>query len=173
MKRLAVLSLVMFQGCAAMSLTKSAYDFKRGPATVSPTATLEVTELQRNALSFRFTNRGSTPATILWDESSLVGPDGRAHRVLHDGVRFMDAGLPMAPTMVPQGSTLEESASYADGVRFNGMGWKQAELIWCSNPGSICDTHGQVGKTITLHLTVDQDGKKQQYAYVAQIVEAE
>ena len=46
-------------------------------------------------------NNGATSLRILWDDATIVLPDGAVSKALHGQVRVMDAHLPVAPTVIP------------------------------------------------------------------------
>lgn len=46
-------------------------------------------------------NRTEYPVTIIWDESSIVLPWGESSRVVLGSTRFINIGLPQAPTVIP------------------------------------------------------------------------
>ncbi|HEX6160889.1 MAG TPA: hypothetical protein VF111_12030 [Thermoanaerobaculia bacterium] len=41
-------------------------------------------------LGFTLTNKSGATLRVLWDEASFVGVDGKADRVMHQGVRFVE-----------------------------------------------------------------------------------
>ena len=68
------------------------------------------------ALTFSLANNRSSSLRVLWDETALVSLDGKSHRIIHNGVRYIDSGKPMSPTVVPAGSSIDEAVMPADGV---------------------------------------------------------
>ncbi len=177
MKRFMELLVVLtVSGCAAFSVTSTNYKttLAIGSKNRDALAELAIIELQRSALLFSFRNKSKSSAKIIWDDSAMVDAQGNSHRIIHQGVKFSQASQSMPPTLVPRGGKIVDAAMYADGHEFIGTGgWMAPELISCSAPGSICDTASNIGKVISLHLTVEMEGKRREYSAKMKIGEAD
>lgn len=163
--KILLVGLLSLTSCAALSPTKTAYDYDVTPDShvKDKMGVLTVTDLQRQQILFQFKNTGSSSAKINWDESAIVDTEGNSHRIMHNGVRIITAGEPMAPTTVPASASVSDAASLADGAQFIAGMWMLQDLMPCASSGAICDHQAQYGKTLTLLLKVNEGGKDHEY----------
>lgn len=61
-----------------------------------------------HGLGIQLTNKSSVPLEIDWNRTTLVDPSGRALQIVHGGVKMVDAGKPMGPSIVPVGARLDD-----------------------------------------------------------------
>jgi hypothetical protein len=166
-KLLCACSVLTLSSCAALSMSRTVYKFDLDPQSKvrSPAGELTITGLERQDVTFTFKNTGANTVKIVWDESVLIGTDGRTHKVIHNGVKLINASESMVPTIVPSGVAVTDSVAYADGVEFNSFikSWTQAEIVPCSTPGSLCSSEENYGKNLTLLLAIESQGKKEEY----------
>ncbi|HOF40645.1 MAG TPA: hypothetical protein PLD73_11265 [Candidatus Hydrogenedentes bacterium] len=120
------------------------------------------------AVSFILENKSSHSLKILWDEASLVGPDGVSHRVMHEGVRFIERNAPQPPTVVAKGAKVTDTMSPSDMVEYNEtVGWTQNPML--PYRAGTDDPEGtaavQIGKTIRVLLPMEIEGVVNEYTF--------
>jgi hypothetical protein len=72
-------------------------------------------------------NRTDKPIQVDWNSASYVDPEGRAHRVMHEGVNFIDRNQQQTPTVIPPTALIEEVIVPTDSVEYEprpGVGWR-------------------------------------------------
>lgn len=119
-------------------------------------------------VGFILENKSDHSLKILWDEASLVGPDGVSHRVMHEGVPYMDRNSTQPPTVVAKGAKVTESVSAADMVEFNTtVGWTQNPLLpyWAGTKDPKGTAASFVGKTIRVLLPMEIEGVVNEYTF--------
>lgn len=107
-------------------------------------------------LEFELWNLSGGTARILWDQAAFISADGAASRVLHAGVRFIEAGQALPPTTIPPGARVREVAAPADRVRWIGSAWYQEPIVGAKDSG----------KTVGLLLPIEfADGVHKEYHF--------
>lgn len=89
-------------------------------------------------INFSLRNGSSEPIRIIWDESSVVAPDGSSSRVAHQGVRYTDVSGSIPPTSVPPGARIDDFVVSADGVEYSSVsGWNEGPLFRSDIPAGL------------------------------------
>jgi len=120
------------------------------------------------AVGFILENTSDHSLKILWDEASLVDTDGVSHRVMHEGVPYINRNAPQPPTVIARGATAIDSVSSADMVSFNStVGWTQAPLLpyWAGTKDPEGTASAMVGKTIRVLLPMEIEGVVNEYTF--------
>jgi len=91
--------------------------------------------VEKTAIAFDLKNNSEVPLAILWNKASYVSPDGRAHPVFHQGIRYADRMADKAPSVVPGGDRLSDVVAPADFVRYEN-GWRTEPLLPQTLPSS-------------------------------------
>ena len=73
----------------------------------------------REAICFELSNAGLATERILWDGAVLVTPDGYAHRIIHQGIRYADVDREQLPSVLLHGSRIADMALPADHLHFD------------------------------------------------------
>lgn len=117
-------------------------------------------------LEFTLSNKTQEPQTINWDEVSYMDLDGRAHRVLHKGVKLVDRDKPQSPTVIPPGTRIDDVIEPSDSVQWNSVvnDWTHDPLL----PPSQLIVNFK-GKTFGTFLPIVIDGKKKNYTFTIRI----
>ncbi len=111
-------------------------------------------------IGFVLTNRGQLVIRVIWDESAFVDQNARTHRVMHEGIRFIERDRPMPPTPIPPGAKLADllfPVSYVYFVSGSYGGWRQNPLYKDS------DT---IPFTLSTLLTLEIGPQKRSFTYV-------
>lgn len=117
-------------------------------------------------VDFTLSNKTQEPQSINWDEVSFIDLNGTAHRVLHQGVKFVDRDKPQSPTVIPPGAKINDLVALSDGVRFNSSinDWERDPLL----PPSQTIANYK-GKTFGVFMPISVDGKKKNYTFTIRI----
>jgi hypothetical protein len=117
-------------------------------------------------LTFKLSNKARVPIEIDWDRASYVDMDGKAHRVLHNGVRYSERDKPQAHTVVPPGATLDDLVHPTDYIRLVKLDWQVQDLFPIQD---IITPNGPLkGKTFQLLLPVKVGNISKNYQFVFQ-----
>lgn len=158
-----VLALLILSACATFSRSVYSYNLDSESAMADNAGRLTITSLEKNQLMFSFQNVGQSTAKIIWDETSLVDTDGQSHRVIHGETKLIASGQSQPPTSVPRGAAINDGVTYADGIDNYGGTWVLPEIVKCSSIGALCNKKQYFGKSVTLSLAVDVEGKRHEY----------
>jgi hypothetical protein len=121
-------------------------------------------------LGFNLINKTDRAIKINWDDISFVSPRGKANRVVHTGIRYIERDATQAPTTVPPGAKLIDALTpvvliyYSDGLNLGsygtyGQGWKTAPLFQGYNKIDI------ENKEMSLYLPLEISGEKKEYNF--------
>ena len=107
---------------------------------------------------FTLRNISNTPLTILWDLCAFVDSTGRSQQVLRSNIPLLDRGKPIPPTMVIPKTFVSEIIVPIESIYFDEK--------WIVN-NSIPK---EAGQTLTVVLTVEQEGKQTTYIFTFESV---
>jgi hypothetical protein len=115
-------------------------------------------------LGLILTNKTQSSQRVLWEEITYTGPEGRADRVVHEGIAHPSA--PMPPSIVAGGGTLldllEPTAHI--GSRFGGT--RDAPLIGYTRGTSEGEVRSKmVHGTIKFLLPIETNGSVREYLF--------
>lgn len=122
-------------------------------------------------ISFVVRNRSSDVITLLWDDVSIVDADGNVSRVIHYGVKYIDAGKSMPPISIPPGAELDELVIPANRVYYSSGEWRTMSIVpglktWCFSYSSMQQYHG---KTVTILLPFLVGNERRNYTFIFMI----
>jgi hypothetical protein len=136
------------------------YAFSLQKPTPTPNLTfsndaLELTFLlDRERLAFSLRNKSEQPIQIDWNSASYVDPAGRAHKVMHEGVKYVDRNSPQPPTVVPPGATIDDRVVPSDHVEYvERSGWLTRALLPAGDEASALQ-----GRTLGVLLPIQTAG---------------
>lgn len=109
---------------------------------------------------FSLTNKMTNSIKIIWDEASFVDADNLVSKVVHKGVRFMDATNSLPATTIPSGASISELIAPTNRIKYSD-GWYQQSII-SSNKS---DDHNVVGKTVKILLPIEVNGVVNEYVF--------
>jgi hypothetical protein len=106
-----------------------------------------------NRVRFSLSNTGSDAIRIVWDESSVITPDGSAGRAARPGVSYGNVAASAPPTVVPPSSRIDDFVVNADNVTYSReTGWTELPLI----------EHGAAaGTSFRVFLTLERAGTRE------------
>jgi hypothetical protein len=130
-------------------------------------------------ISFVLTNKTDHSIKIVWDEAAYVDENGVSHRVMHEGVKYIDRNNPQPPTVVVRKGTIVDSIFPTDYVYYvSGEygGWREKPLFptFGYTAEGIRDKAEQyVGKTIQVLLPLQIEGVVNEYIFSFKINKVE
>jgi len=86
--------------------------------------------INREHIQFSLKNKESAPMRLDWNQSTFVDCHGKTLKVIHSGVRLMEANSALPPSVIPPGALLEDivyPASYASYSTVSG--WIQQSMF--------------------------------------------
>ena len=112
-----------------------------------------------------FQNKSEEGIRILWDETAFVNGNGKAEKVIHEGILLKDKSLTQMPTIVPPGSRVEDSITPVDRIMILPISKDWGTLNICGDEfdypeiGTSKD-EDCLGKTFSVFLTYEIKGQK-------------
>lgn len=130
---LLVLSFFIFSGC----VVSPKYNLNYSLIKPTPSDTLEyadefidvVFSISTREIGFSLINKLNRPMKINWDDISIVYPDGKSTRIIHNGVALRDTANPQAPSTIPPNSKLEDFLVPAENIHYYQNDWAISPLI--------------------------------------------
>lgn len=86
-------------------------------------------KISKQQIEFAMQNKTTAPIKLDWNHVSYIDPSGRAHRVIHAGVRYVDRDKLQAPTLIPPLARIEDLVYPASYVR-----WSSILNKWLEEP---------------------------------------
>jgi hypothetical protein len=121
------------------------------------------------AIAIQIKNKTSAAIQVNWDNVSLVDINGKSNRIIHTGIRLIDRDKPQAPSIIPPGAVLKDEITPVDNIRYESGqygGWKTDPLM----PPLGDNQHKYVGKTISVFMPLEINGKKKEYNFTLEII---
>lgn len=141
------------------------------------------------ALLLKIKNRTPSTMKIIWDDATLVTPDNRSHKVMHNGVRFIDRFKHIPPTPIAPLSEYTDKIVPVDNVEFfDGGRYIQSEWFIepmlknnaCSSETELKDgrdcrkelkeIESNIGKVFKLGIPLKTRNKIIEYLFILKVV---
>lgn len=110
-------------------------------------------------LSFVLHNTTKQTMRVIWDNAVLVDTDEKNHRVIHSGVRMIDADKLQPPSTILAGTKLEDLVYPADMLEFKSGEWHREPMF----------EHLDVGDKIRVLLPLEVDGQVREYIFAFRV----
>jgi hypothetical protein len=123
----------------------------------------------RDRLAFKLTNKTRYSLKVLWDEASYLDAGGQSHRVMHNGVKYIDRSLTEPPSVVIRGGSLEDVVLPIDYVYGNGADWIEGPFF----PGRFDHAKQLTGKSVQVLLPLEVEGVVNEYIFLFRINDVE
>lgn len=123
--------------------------------------------IEKDGISFTLNNISNLPLKINWDEMSIV-LDGKANRLMHKGVAYMDRSKSQVISVVPPNTTLEDIVIPTMNIHF--VNTKNA--FWDISPLykiSMKNVSEMKGKKLSLYFPMIFNDEKIDYNFEFQI----
>lgn len=161
---LLAVSLSVFTSCAANTLAQSKvqYDFKMTKPKPSADLAYEDAFIKVNfaildKIMFKLINKTDKPIEIEWAKASYTDIDSRAHRIIHQGVRFIEKDKAPPSTVIPPSANILDTIIPADYISLDGNAWKTDPLFESFD--------NAVGKPFGLFLPIKINGVVKNYSF--------
>jgi hypothetical protein len=173
--RLLLIALLVFPAYPSSNASKESYKYifsmvkpRENPANVHWDDEMQIDfELNRIAFGFTLRNKTDNPMMINWDQVAYVDPLGETHKVMHQGVRFIQRDQPMPPSMIPPGAKLTDVLVPTDYVSYESGrygGWTAREMYPKPEQGVQFR-----GKTFSIFMPLTINDKVKNYNFVFSI----
>lgn len=73
---------------------------------------------EKEQFTFLLKNKSNNSLKIIWDEASFINNKNQSSKVIHKGVRYINANNPQAPTIIPKGAELNDIIAPVDRIRY-------------------------------------------------------
>ena len=93
-----------------------------------------------------------------------MDPEGKSHKVIHQGVRFIEKDRPQPAALIPPGAIIEDFAYPSDSVQMIGGSWVTGMLFPYAPKAAELK-----GKTFSLFMPVEVNGATKNYNFVFMI----
>ena len=85
------------------------------------------------SIAFLINNKTNRSIKIPWDEAVYIDENGRNHRVMHSGIKYIDRESPQVPSIIVRKGALEDIVFPTDYVYYESgyldSGWKEKPLL--------------------------------------------
>lgn len=112
-------------------------------------------------LAFSLKNKTDNPIKVDWNQLSFVDTDGKAHKIMHQGVRFMERDRQQPATTIPPGASVEDFVYPSDEVRLIGSSWS-TPMLFPEAPKAAAFK----GKSFSLFMPLEINGETKNYNFV-------
>ncbi len=117
-------------------------------------------------IRFILFNKTSAPIRLDWNQVSYIDTSGKSHRVMHEGVRYIDRNSPQPPTTIPPGARIDDIIFPTDYVAWSGSDWEEIPLF-----PEAPEAHLFQGKTFGIFMPLEVAGKLRNYTFTFRIRE--
>lgn len=124
--------------------------------------------ISRDEFGFSLKNKTESSVQIEWNTASFVDTEGKAHRVIRDGVKLEDRDKPQVPSVIPPGASIEARVVSVDSIEYDQLVRRVLVRPFFQVDEKTAAT--LKGKTFGLLLPLTTDGKTDQL-FVSFIIE--
>lgn len=112
---------------------------------------------------FVLNNKTDNSMKLNWDEALFINEKNESQRVVHKGIRYMDASKPQAPTIVARGSKIEELLIPADNIHYSSYAgeWVRDNIL----PNSSTLGRFDPDDKMILIIPIESNGKVYEYTF--------
>jgi hypothetical protein len=126
---------------------------------------------EKSRLFFTLENKSNYPIKIIWDEISFVDQNGENHKMIHNGIKFIDAEKHQVPTVILGKSKISDSLIPSDNIYYSDLfsEW-QYKLIDIQEDNNLQKAAKQIsGKTVKLLLPIEINNTIYKYIFIFKI----
>lgn len=125
------------------------------------------------SMHFTLENLSKSSLRIIWDQAVYVGTDSKSGKVLHKGISSRDRNKPQTPSVVVQGSKIEDFVNPYDMMFINALGlWQSIELLPTSAKSMAALEQmntNYIGKTLAVLLPLQTQEVTYDYLFTFEI----
>lgn len=119
-------------------------------------------------IDFVLKNKTNDVMRILWDDVSFI-LDGKAQKVMHNGVKYIDRNNSQPPTPIPPQTSIDDMIVPIENVSFKYEQWRTSTLFPIFNPSFDLERHklilGQKGRMFSIYLPIQHQNKTRDYIF--------
>ena len=112
-------------------------------------------------IAFYLTNKTDHSIKIVWDEAAYIDENQQSHRVMHNGVKYIDRNQSEPPTVVAGNSSFFDEIVPTDHVELVGGDWVTLPLVIASDSSAP----SKVGKTLRALLPLSIEDVVNEYTF--------
>lgn len=128
--------------------------------------------LERHRFQFSLLNKTDGPMKLDWNQISYVDPNSGSHKVMHQGVRYIERDKALPPTVIPPSAKVDDVILPTDLVHHwqygNTSGWKENPLF--PKPEKK-EARALIGKTFSAFMPIEINSTTKNYNFVFQITD--
>ena len=113
-------------------------------------------------------NKTDKAIKIIWDETTFINQTGQSEKILHEGVRLLEKGASMSPSVIPPKANLTDIITPVSKVIWGGSSWEYlkicGESVLIPFKGYEQRDEECVGKIFGLFVTYEIEGKKNSFS---------
>jgi hypothetical protein len=110
-------------------------------------------------IAFELQNKTTNVIEVLWSQASFVDTSGEAHRVIHEGIRYIERNTSLPSTVIPPGAKITDVFHPADYVEYVDGKW-QLKMLFDQPYNAYGD------KTFTVFLPLKVGAVTKRYSFV-------
>ena len=114
----------------------------------------------KNQFVFSLKNKSNHSLKIIWDEAAFINNQNESSRVIHKGIRYIDANKSQASTIIPKGTELNDIIAPVDRIRFSDE-YYLLEMV----EGSFRYDPALEGKQVKVLLPIEIQGVTNEYIF--------
>ena len=114
----------------------------------------------KKQFEFSLTNKMTNSIKIVWDDASLVDENNMVSKVIHKGIKYINAQDAQSATTIPGGASISELIAPTSRIGYSD-GWYQRSIV-SSNKSNDPNV---VGKTIKILLPIEINGIINEYVF--------
>lgn len=121
--------------------------------------------------NFELKNKTNHTIKINWDDISYVDCNGRASRVIHQGILLADRNNAQAPLSIPRGALIKDLLLPVDNIIFVG-GWQYKTLIpsyYKSEKQKKENATSYLNRNLMIMMPIIIEGVKNDYSFIFNI----
>jgi hypothetical protein len=125
----------------------------------------------KKQIAFGIWNKTDNPIKLDWNQVSFIDINGDSHKVIHEGVKYMDKNNSMPPSVIPPTAKLKDIVFPTDYISYSAGqygGWREKALF----PDGSAATDYE-GKTIGVFIPLEINGTVKNYLFTFRIDKVE
>lgn len=111
-------------------------------------------------VGFNIRNKTDRGIKIIWDDISMINPDGNSSRIIHNGIRLMDRNIPQATTMIPPKSNVLDMLVPSENIYYLTNGEWGTNPLFAGADRLIWD-----GKEFSIYFPLEINGDRKEYIF--------
>lgn len=126
--------------------------------------------IEKTYTMFEFTleNKTTESFKINWDDVVFVDANNTSRRIIHKGIKYIDASKPQAPTIIAAGTILDDLLVPVENVKYSSYSgdWYTDDIIPRNSRAGAYPN----GTTMKIVLPIEHSGKIYEYTLVFNVV---